>query len=56
MYPAVFDFHTPVPLAVGIEPHIAAALGIHPTLASTALGRWCNRMNYLAAIAAPGSS
>ncbi len=55
MFPATFDFHAPVPLATGIEQQITTALGIHPKLASTVLSRWTSRVNYLAAMAAPGS-
>jgi len=55
MYPATLNMHTPLPLALGINQDIAKALGIHPHAAQAVLARWTNRMNYLAAVAAPGS-
>lgn len=55
MYPTTFNIHAPVPLVVGVDHQIAAALGIHPRHVEGVLTRWTNRMNYLAAMAAPGS-
>jgi hypothetical protein len=55
MYPITFNVHAPLPLALEINQDIAKALGIHPQAAQAVLARWTNRMNYLAAMAAPGS-
>jgi RNA chaperone ProQ/FINO-like protein len=55
MYPIPFNMHAPLPLALGVTQDIAKALGIHPHAAQAVLARWTSRMNYLAAMAAPGS-
>jgi hypothetical protein len=55
MYPTTLNMHAPLPLALGINQDIANALGIHPHAAHAVLARWTSRMNYLAAVAAPGS-
>lgn len=56
MYPAIFDFHAPRPLALGTYHHVAAALpDLSHGAVSRLLQRWTKRLNYLAAIAAPGS-
>jgi RNA chaperone ProQ/FINO-like protein len=55
LYPAVFNVHAPKPLALGVNWQGAQALGIHPRLVEGALARWTDRVNYLAALAAPGS-
>jgi hypothetical protein len=55
LYPAVFNVHAPRPLALGVNWQVAQALGIHPRLIEGALARWTDRVNYLAALADPGS-
>jgi len=54
-FPAACDFHAPKPLAIGIAPLLAEALGLPMPSAKAVLARWVNRVVYLQAMAAPAS-
>ncbi|HET9123133.1 MAG TPA: ProQ/FINO family protein [Acidiferrobacteraceae bacterium] len=55
-FPAVFDVRNPRPLAIGCRQQIAAALGkAEHRVGQLLWDKWLNRLDYLAAVAAPGS-